>query len=162
MINTPSDIVPLGTLFSELAKEYVGIFTRSLEHLPINRYFYALVIIDGHKDELSQTELGDAMFLDKASVVRMLDYLQDAGCIVRTPNPNDRRAHILELTDKAQKMIPEIKLAIERTNQICLKNLPEKTPAAFEAELELVKESLQTEPKRNYKLHFVKSEDKDS
>ena len=162
MTNAPLDITPLGTLFSELAKEYVGIFARSLEHLPINRYFYALVVIDTHKGDLSQTTLGDAMWIDKASVVRMLDYLQDAGCILRTPNPNDRRAHILELTPKARRMIPEIKQAIELTNQICLKNLPGKTAAAFEAELETVKESLQNVPKRHFKLHFVQSEEKNT
>lgn len=156
----PKSDIPFGRVFGELAKEYVGIFTRSLEHLPINRYFYALVVIDNYKGDLSQTTLGDELYLDKASVVRMLDYLEQNKCIKRCPNPTDRRAHILHLTDKARKMIPDIKQAIQNSNMACLKNLPERNITEFEVELETVRQSLQNEPKRNYKLHFVKSEDK--
>ncbi len=150
---------PFGRIFGELAKEYVGIFTRSLEHLSISRYFYALVVIDNYKGDLSQTTLGDELYLDKASVVRMLDYLEQNKCIKRCPNPSDRRAHILHLTDKARKMIPDIKQAIHNTNTLCMSKLTGKNTIDFEAELDTVRQGLQGEPKRNYKLHFVKSED---
>lgn len=153
--------IPLGRVFADLAREYIGIFNHRLEHLPIKRYYYALVVIDHYNGDLSQTTLGDELYLDKASVVRMLDYLEEAGCIKRCPNPCDRRAHILELTDKARDMIPEIVKAIELTNGICLKAFHKKNIGTFEADLNRVMENLQSEPKNKYKIHLVKNEDKD-
>ena len=158
-MDLPKSDIPFGRIFGELAKEYVGIFTRSLEHLPISRYFYALIVIDNYQGDLSQRTLGDELYLDKASVVRMLDYLEQNKCIKRCPNPSDRRAHILHLTDKALKMIPDIKQAIHNSNTLCISKLAGKNTTDFEAELDKVRQGLQGEPKRNYKLHFVKSED---
>ncbi len=156
-----SDQIPLGRVFGDLAKEYVGIFNHRLEHLPINRYYYALIVIDTYQGDLSQTTLGDELYLDKASVVRMLDYLEEAGCITRCQNPCDRRAHILTLTDKARKMIPEIENAIQDTNGICMKKFKEKNIAEFEDDLNLVMENLQREPKNQFKIHMIKNEHKD-
>lgn len=146
----PNEDIPLGRFFGELAKEYGGILTHSLEHLPINRYFDALLIIDNYRGDLSQTTLGEELHLDKASVVRMLDYLEQNKCIKRCPNPLDRRAHILQLTDKASEMIPDIKQATRNANLACLKKLPGRNITDFEAELESVLQSLQSETKRNY------------
>lgn len=158
-MSTLSDTIPLGRIFGDLAKEYVWIFNLRLQHLPINRYYYALIVINKYEGNLSQTTLGDELYLDKASVVRMLDYLEEAGCITRCPNPGDRRAHILNLTDKARLMIPEIENAIVDTNSICMKKFKEKRAANFEAELNQVMENLQEEPKNQYKIHMVKNEE---
>lgn len=160
-METLSDQIPLGRVFGDLAREYVGIFNLRLDHLPINRYYYAVIVIDKYEGNLSQTTLGDELYLDKASVVRMLDYLEEAGCITRDQNPSDRRAHILTLTDKARKMIPEIKTAIKDSNGICMKKFKEKSIAEFEVGLNQVMENLQGEPKNQYKIHLVKNEDKD-
>lgn len=149
---------PLGRVFGELAKEYIGIFNHKLKHLPINRYYYSLLVIEKYEGDLSQTELGDELYLDKASVVRMLDYLEKAGCITRCQNPCDRRAHILNLTEKARKMIPEIEKAINETNQLCLRKFKTREMNGFEAGLNQVKENLQKEPKNQYKIHLVKND----
>lgn len=154
--------IPLGRIFGDLAKEYIGIFNLRLQHLPINRYYYALIVIDAHEGDLSQTTLGDELYLDKASVVRMLDYLEEAGCITRCQNPCDRRAHILNLTEKARKMIPEIQKAIRDTNLISLTNIESPNTSSFEARLHQIMVNLKSEPKNQYKIHLVKNDDTDN
>lgn len=149
---------PLGKLFSEMAKAYVGNFIARLGHLDIHRNYYALVVIDHYKGNLSQTTLGQELFLDKASVVRMLDYLEEEGCIVRKQNPEDRRAHLLELTPKALEMVPEIKKAVQETNSICMDLAEEMGCKNFAEDLEKIQQALQAEHIDRYDIHFNEKE----
>jgi MarR family transcriptional regulator for hemolysin len=151
--------VPLGKVFSELAKAYVGYFVDQLSDLPINRYYYALVVIENHEGDLNQTDLAEELYIDKASVVRMLDYLAAEDCIVRRQNPRDRRAHILELTPKALAMIPRIKQALHETNAICLRQAAEQGVGNFFMVLSQVHAGLQSAAGHQYQIHFVKHND---
>ena len=151
-------IKPLSKLFSELAKAYVNNFIERLSHLGIDRYYYALVVIHHYKGNLSQTTLGQELCLDKASVVRVLDYLEAEDCILRKQNPNDRRAHLLELTPKALKMVPEIMKAVQETNAICLELAEEMGIKDFPAGMEQMRHALQSEHIDRYDIHFNEKE----
>lgn len=151
--------MPLGRVFGELAKAFAGTFSERLDHLPIKRYHYALVVINAHDGDLSQTTLGHEMYLDKASVVRMLDYLESEGCIVRKQNPTDRRAHLLELTPKALDMIPEIIKAVKDTNKMCLEKAREAGIEDFNEVLNQMRECLVPEVDSAYHIHFTHRED---
>ena len=153
--------VPLGKVFSELAKAYVGYFIDQLRDLPIKRYYYALVVIKNYDGDLNQTDLAEELYIDKASVVRMLDYLESEDCIVRRRNPRDRRAHILELTPKALAMIPRIKQALHQTNAICLRQAAEQGVGNFLSTLSHVHAGLQSAAGHEYQIHFVKNNDDD-
>jgi MarR family transcriptional regulator, transcriptional regulator for hemolysin len=156
-----SSTPPLGKIFSELAKAYASAFTERLTHLPIKRYYYALVVIEAYEGNLNQTLLADELYIDKASVVRMLDYLESEDCIVRKQNPQDRRAHILELTPKARGIIPAIKAALHETNTICLAKAAALGIHNLEAGLNQICADLQSEAVSTFKIHFVQSEDND-
>jgi len=149
---------PLGKLFSEMAKAYIGNFIARLSHLGISRNYYALVVIDHYKGNLSQTTLGQELFLDKASVVRMLDYLESEKCIVRKQNPDDRRAHLLELTPKALKMVPEIIKAVKETNAICLEMAEQMGCDNYQENMEKMQKALQSEHIDRYDIHFNEKE----
>ena len=153
--------VPLGKVFSELAKAYVGYFVDQLRDLPLNRYYYALVVIEDHEGDLNQTDLAEELYIDKASVVRMLDYLAAEDCIIRRQNPRDRRAHILELTPKALAMIPRIKQALHATNAICLRQAAEQGVGNFFSTLAHVHAGLHSAAGHHYQIHFVKSNEDD-
>jgi len=151
----------LGKIFSELAKAYASAFTGRLTHLPINRYYYALVVIEAYEGNLNQTVLADELYIDKASVVRMLDYLEAEDCIVRRQNPQDRRAHILELTPKARAIIPAIKTALHETDTICQTQAAALGIPDLEAGLNQICAALQSKAGSTFKIHFVQSEDND-
>ncbi|MBK8965951.1 MAG: MarR family winged helix-turn-helix transcriptional regulator [Saprospiraceae bacterium] len=152
--------IPLGKIFSDLAKAYAGAFTERLSHLPIDRYYYALVVIESYNGDLNQTVLADELLIDKASVVRMLDYLEAENCIVRKRNPQDRRAHILELTPKALEMLPEIKAAVRETNARCLEQANAGGIENVEAVLSKIQHCLHSETENKFKIQIVRSEEK--
>jgi len=149
----------LGKVFGNLAKAYADAYTERLKGLPIDRYFYALVVIDDYDGDLSQTTLADELLIDKAMVVRMLDYLEAHDCIVREPHPKDRRAHILKLTENGRKLIPKIKKGIRETNAICGDIAANSGLKNFSGLLEEMRSALLTQGKEAFKIHFVRNEE---
>jgi DNA-binding MarR family transcriptional regulator len=85
----------------------------------------------------------------------MLDYLEAEDCIRRVQNPQDRRAHLLELTPKAVTMIPGIKKALQQSNIICLEEAQTLGIANLEVALEKMYHSLQSGGDAKYQIHFV-------
>ena len=147
--------LPFGKVFSELPKAYAGHFTEQLKELPLKRYYYALVVIESYRGDINQTLLGEELYLDKASIVRMLDYLEAEDCIRRVQNPQDRRAHLLELTPKAMTMIPEIKKALHETNIVCLEEARALGINNIELALEQMYHALQSGGDTKFQIHFV-------
>jgi DNA-binding MarR family transcriptional regulator len=155
LLDNNHSFLPFGKVFSELAKAYADHFLEQLKHLPLKRYYYPLVVIEKYEGDINQTLLGEELYLDKATVVRMLDYLEKENCIRRVPSPKDRRAHLLELTPKAKTMIPEIKKAAQQSNLACLEEARALGITNLEVALERMHKALQSEGDAKYQIHFV-------
>lgn len=59
----------------------------------------------------SQEELARELCINKSTVTRNLNYLEEKGYITRTPLPNDRRQFSVYPTEKMLDIIPQIKSA---------------------------------------------------
>jgi DNA-binding MarR family transcriptional regulator len=57
---------------------------------------------------LNQATLAHSLDITPATLVHLLDRLETAGLISRLPDPDDRRAHLLTPTGKAQPLIASI------------------------------------------------------
>ncbi len=114
---------PLAQALTTVTKRYLYGLSKSLLHLSIDRYHYVLVLIDTHKETLSQKALAELLHIDKSYMVSILDYLGGNGYIIREKNPNDRREQLIKLTLKARTDLPVIKGAIEELNNLSLKNI---------------------------------------
>lgn len=53
---------------------------------------------------ISQLALGAALGVDKTTMTAMLDKLERQGLVVRTPDPNDRRARIPVITETGREL----------------------------------------------------------
>ncbi|RSM80447.1 MarR family transcriptional regulator [Kibdelosporangium aridum] len=62
----------------------------------------ALVQNDGRP--YSQLALGHALGVDKTTMTALLDKLERSGLVVRTPDPNDRRARIPVVTEAGREL----------------------------------------------------------
>ena len=111
---------PLGRILSILGKGYLHLLRTKLQHLDIDRNYFALVIIESQKGEVTQQELAVLLDSDKVSIVRVVDYLSEKGYVKRVRKTNDRRKHSLVLTDKAKLALPGIKKSINEINNIVL------------------------------------------
>lgn len=150
--------MPLGKLFSQLAKDYVGSFTQRLGGLPISRYFYPLLLIDEANGKLSQQALANGLNVDKVAVVRMVDYLEENGLVARQKNPEDRREQLLLITPAGRKLVPQIRQAMAETNDLSLHAFSEKEVGQLEKLLSRVICNLKKQPQDSYHVEFIKNE----
>jgi MarR family transcriptional regulator for hemolysin len=129
---------PLGRMFSFLTKQYIGEMALRMKNTPIERYYFPLYLIGKNSGKISQQELADQLLMDKVSLVRILDVLTNDGYVIRTVNPNDRRQHLLSLTDKAKPWISEIEQGLIDTNNHFIGFLPEENRQLFSEMLQLL------------------------
>jgi MarR family transcriptional regulator, transcriptional regulator for hemolysin len=116
---------PIGRTMGNISRAFLAELHQNLEHLDIDRSFYPLLLIDAGKGNITQNELAAKLSCDKVQVVRIIDYLSINGYVERAKNIGDRRKCSLEITEKARKVLPDIKMAIQKTSVIALKNIPE-------------------------------------
>jgi len=119
----PINEQPLGRLLSMLGKGYLNLLRFRLQHLDIDRNYYALVLIERQDGIISQQELAVLLDSDKVSIVRIVDYLSEKGYVKRMRKTDDKRKHSLLLTEKGKLAIPEIKKSFSELNEIVLNGL---------------------------------------
>jgi DNA-binding MarR family transcriptional regulator len=66
--------------------------------------FGVLTVID-RNGGLSQTQLGNALGIDRSTVVAVIDRLESRGLVVRAAAPGDRRSHALRLSDAGTSLL---------------------------------------------------------
>ena len=71
----------------------------------------------------TQAQLAAATGFEPPTVTLSVRQLEDAGLVIRRPSPTDRRATLVELSDKGRVLLPELKAAWRR--------LAEQTVAGF-------------------------------
>ena len=59
-------------------------------------------------ENVRQNTLADAIGIEGASLVRLLDELQASGLITRVPDPADRRANAVNLTARGETVVAEV------------------------------------------------------
>jgi len=79
-----------------------------LRQLGMTRAQAAVLIHLSRREGINQVSLAQLMELEPITLVRLLDRLQAAGFVERRPDPADRRAWRLYLTDAARLMIVKI------------------------------------------------------
>lgn len=123
---------PLGKICADIGRNMRALINERLGHLDIDRSFYVLIIIDEGNGELSQQDLSELLDCDKVQTVRHIDYLSSIGYVNRAVNPLDRRKHTLVTTEKARKVIPDIKKAIQEVRELVLQDIPENEISMFQ------------------------------
>jgi len=61
------------------------------------------------KPGLRQTDLADLLDIEPITLTRIIDRLQEAGLVERTPDPTDRRAWRPDVTEKAQPVVGKLR-----------------------------------------------------
>ena len=91
---------------------------------------------------LNQAELAEVLDLQPITLTRLLDKLCDSGLIERRPDPADRRAKRLYLTDAARPVLVKLAALGEETMAGALEGVAPGTVEQMVAQLVTVKENL--------------------
>ncbi|MFD2147740.1 MarR family winged helix-turn-helix transcriptional regulator [Mucilaginibacter antarcticus] len=135
-------IEPVSRKLIVLGKAYLDVLSSHMEHLDMDKYYYALTVIYHHDGGLTQNALAGILGKDKSVIVKIIDTLAGKGFVNRQKNPADRRQHLLVVTDKAKKAVPLIIAEFERMNRSAAKGISVSEMEIFENVLGKMKMNL--------------------
>lgn len=69
--------------------------------------FGVLTVIDANPG-LSQTQLGNALGIDRSTVVAVIDRLESRDLVIRAASPSDRRSHALRLSEEGTRLLRQL------------------------------------------------------
>lgn len=132
----------LGFLLKDVTRLYTRRFEERAASLSLTlQQCKALIYLEDHAG-ISQKRLAELIEVDPMSLVRILDRMEADGWVERRPDPLDRRARSLHLTERAGPILRHIRELIQRTRAEALSGLDEKECAQLLGLLERVHRGL--------------------
>ena len=105
----------------------------SAEDLQTGHYAFVLAIC--REPGRSQEDLAKELCINKSTVTRNLNYLEEKGYISRNPLPNDKRQFSIYPTKKMLGFLPEIKQASTEWMMLLSEGIPQEELTVFDSVL---------------------------
>jgi len=102
-----------------------------LEAHGLSMWGYSVLLALDRSAIRTQAALAEAIGADKTRIIAILDELQDKGLIERVADPEDRRARLLEITEKGRRLKEATQADIQRGEEQWLATLSAGDRAAF-------------------------------
>ena len=83
----------------------------------------------------SQEDLAQELCVNKSTVARNINYLEEKGYISRNPLPNDKRQFSVFPTEKMLTVLPDIKKASDEWMSLLSEGIPQKELDIFNSVL---------------------------
>lgn len=84
-------------------------FTQNVGNGEIRPGLYSLILLVGANPGIAQIELANYLGVDKASIVALIDRLEESNWVVRKRSTEDRRRHGIFLTPAGTKKLAQLK-----------------------------------------------------
>jgi len=114
----------LGWLLNQTSHSLAVEQTARMEKLGIAPRGYC-VLKAALEGDLTQGEIGEAIGVDKTTMVVTLDRLEEAGLAERVPSKTDRRARVIKVTPRGRRKVAEAEETTERLYEEVLSELSE-------------------------------------
>jgi DNA-binding MarR family transcriptional regulator len=112
-----------GQLFFRLWRASHTRIAEKLEAIGLTPASFGVLNLLAKRESAIQQEIGKAMGIDPSTMVALLDGLEEAGLVTRTPHPADRRARVVALTAKGRKALERGRALNDEVEDEVLKGL---------------------------------------
>jgi MarR family transcriptional regulator, transcriptional regulator for hemolysin len=113
----------LGFLLDDVARLYTRRFEARARKLPLTLAQCKALAVLANCEGVSQTRLAEISEVDPARLVRILDRLEAVGWADRRSDPQDRRAHVLAITESAKPIVERVWAIVRETSAEALKGV---------------------------------------
>ncbi|WP_267224588.1 MarR family winged helix-turn-helix transcriptional regulator [Dyella silvae] len=107
---TKVEDISFGYLLNDVTLLFRKHFDRRAVKFGLTRAQWRATKMLYYREGLRQTELAEQLEMEPIAVGRVIDRLQAAGFVERRPDPKDRRAWRLYVTDQARGVIADMEL----------------------------------------------------
>lgn len=121
----------IGFLINDTARLFRRMFDGNIRDLGMTSLQWRTVARLKRDPGMRQSELADLLDVEPITLSRMIDRLAESGMVCRKPDPNDRRAWNLYLTDKAQPLMAQFQREADTVQEIALAGLDEAERAVL-------------------------------
>ena len=118
-------------MLAPLIREMIAAERPVLDEHGLSMWGYSVLVALEQSPVRTQAALAEAIGADKTRIIPTLDELQAQGFIERRPDPDDRRARLLALTDAGRDVKDVVQAAIQRGEERWLGTLSRADRAAF-------------------------------
>lgn len=133
-----------GSLLHQVGRELSTTLERRLAPLEVTAQQAALLM---HAvAEPSPTGLMRVLGTDTAGMTKLIDRLESKGMLVRRRNPHDRRAVVVELTDRGRALLPRLPPVFGRVTHQLLAGFSDEEIGQLTAMLRRMRENLAASP----------------
>jgi MarR family transcriptional regulator, transcriptional regulator for hemolysin len=134
--------VTIGFLLHDVSRQMRHTFDLKARDLGVTRQQWRALIYLSRNDGLTQTELADALEVERISVGRMVDRLVDSGLLERRADPTDRRVWRLHLLPAAYEIVNKLTAIGSALEAEALEDIPVEKRQELIVVLERMREGL--------------------
>ena len=98
----------LGFLPTAAARKLRRLVDRRLQPLGLTRAQWAVLAMLSHRGGLTQSQLAEALEIEKSTAGRLIDQLEKSQWVERRPVPGDRRFWGVHVTPRALRLIADV------------------------------------------------------
>jgi DNA-binding MarR family transcriptional regulator len=100
-------------MLAPLIRDMIAAELPVLQAHGVSMWGYSVLLALDRSAIRTQAALAEAIGADKTRIIAILDELQRNGLIERVPDPEDRRARLLEITNEGRRRKDAVQAAIQ-------------------------------------------------
>lgn len=108
-MNTPPSEKHLGFLINDVARLVRRAFDQRAQSCSLTRAQWQVLAYLFHNEGSNQASVAEALDVEPITLSRHIDRLEALGYVARVPDPADRRARRLHLTESVRPLLDEMK-----------------------------------------------------
>ena len=132
----------VGFLISDVSRLMRRVYDRRVEPLGLTRAQWRVLVHLYRREGISQTELAAVLEIEKPTLGRLVDRLEEKGWVERRVDERAQRARRLMVTDAVRPMIERMKVYAESVNEDSMAGLEAEQERQFIEILLAVKTNL--------------------
>jgi len=121
----------VGFLISDVSRLMRRVYDRRVEPLGLTRAQWRVLVHLYRREGVSQTELAAILEIEKPTLGRLVDKLEEKGWVERRIDERDQRARRLVITDAVRPMIERMKVFAESVNEDSMAGLEAEQESQF-------------------------------
>jgi DNA-binding MarR family transcriptional regulator len=125
----------LGWPVARIAHAFTAAHNEALAPLGLSLRTFAVLATVAGGSVRSQLEIAQNVGLDKTTLVATIDDLERRALVLRKPDPDDRRARIVEITKDGQTLLQQAADSVRATERRILGGMSEEHIAQTQASL---------------------------
>jgi DNA-binding MarR family transcriptional regulator len=137
----------VGFLLHDVSRLMRAWFDERAQALGLTRAQWRVLVHLGPRQGINQTSLAEILELDNVTLSRHIDRLERAGWLERRPDPEDRRAWRLYLSEASRPTLKKMETLAAETQAAALADLSSDQRALFVETLVKIKKNIT--PKAN-------------